>query len=71
MWSSRPDYLAPQMKAHFRHNAMFIDGNVRQAVNEGRTDYMPVFLSQIEDLFESEQMRIDVAVVQVSPRPLC
>lgn len=61
------DYIAPQMEGHFRHNAMFIGGNVRQAVNEGRADYTPVFLSQIENLFESGQMPIDVALIQVSP----
>jgi len=61
------DYISPQMEGHFRHNAMFIGGNVRQAVNEGRADYTPVFLSQIENLFESGQMPIDVALVQVSP----
>ncbi|HKE09310.1 MAG TPA: acetyl-CoA hydrolase/transferase C-terminal domain-containing protein [Candidatus Acidoferrum sp.] len=61
------DYISPQMEGHFRHNAMFIGGNVRQAVNEGRADYTPVFLSQIENLFESSQMPIDVALVQVSP----
>jgi 4-hydroxybutyrate CoA-transferase len=63
----RADYIAPQMEGHFRHNAMFIGGNVRQAVNEGRADYTPVFLSQIEALFESGQMGIDVALIQVSP----
>jgi len=63
----RADYIAPQMEGHFRHNAMFIGGNVRQAVNEGRADYTPVFLSQIEDLFETGQMPIDVALIQVSP----
>lgn len=63
----RADYIAPQMEGHFRHNALFIGGNVRQAVNEGRADYTPVFLSQVEDLFESEQMPIDVALIQVSP----
>ncbi len=63
----RADYIAPQMEGHFRHNAMFIGGNVRQAVNEGRADYTPVFLSQIENLFESGQMPIDVALIQVSP----
>jgi acyl-CoA hydrolase len=63
----RADYIAPQMEGHFRHNAMFIGGNVRQAVNEGRADYTPVFLSQIEALFESGQMPIDVALIQVSP----
>lgn len=63
----RADYIAPQMEGHFRHNAMFIGGNVRQAVNEGRADYTPVFLSQIENLFESDQMPIDFALIQVSP----
>ncbi len=63
----RADYIAPQMEGHFRHNAMFIGGNVRQAINEGRADYTPVFLSQVEDLFESGQMPIDVALIQVSP----
>ncbi len=63
----RADYIAPQMEGHFRHNAMFIGANVRQAINEGRADYTPVFLSQVEDLFESGQMPIDVAMIQVSP----
>lgn len=60
------DYISPQFEGHFRHNAMFIGGNVRQAVNEGRADYTPVFLSQIENLFESGQMPIDTALIQVS-----
>ncbi len=65
--TGRADYIAPQMEGHFRHNAMFIGGNVREAVNEGRADYTPVFLSQVEDLFESGDMPIDVALIQVSP----
>jgi len=67
MMTGRADYIAPQMEGHFRHNAMFIGGNVRQAINEGRADYTPIFLSEVEDLFESGQMPIDVALVQVSP----
>ena len=63
----RADYVAPEMEGHFRHNAMFIGGNVRQAVNEGRADYTPVFLSQVEELFESGQLALDVALIQVSP----
>jgi len=65
--TGRADYVAPQMEGHFRHNAMFIGSNVRQAVNEGRADYTPVFLSQVEDLFESGEMPIDVALIQVGP----
>src|SRR5512146_1934157 len=60
-------YIAPEMSGHFRHNAMFIGGNVRAAVNDGRADYTPVFLSEVENLFESGQMPIDVALIQVSP----
>jgi 4-hydroxybutyrate CoA-transferase len=60
-------YCAPEMAEHFRHNALFVGGNVREAVNAGRADYTPIFLSEIEALFESGEMPIDVAMVQVSP----
>jgi acyl-CoA hydrolase len=60
-------YVAPEMAGHFRHNAMFIGGNVRQAINDGRADYTPIYLSDIEALFESGAMPIDVALIEVSP----
>lgn len=64
------DYVKPEMAGHFRHNAMFIGGNVREAINDGRADYTPVYLSEIEDLFETRAMPIDVALIQVSPPDL-
>jgi 4-hydroxybutyrate CoA-transferase len=60
-------YVAPEMAGHFRHNAVFIGSNVREAINDGRADYTPVYLSEIEDLFESGAMPIDVALIEVSP----
>jgi len=60
-------YVAPEMADHFRHNAVFIGSNVRDAINEGRADYTPIYLSEIEDLFESGAMPIDVALIEVSP----
>src|SRR6202158_3273453 len=60
-------YVAPEMAGHFRHNAMFIGANVRAAVNDGRADYTPIYLSEIEGLFESGEMPIDVALIEVSP----
>ncbi|MGA2372115.1 MAG: acetyl-CoA hydrolase/transferase family protein [Candidatus Korobacteraceae bacterium] len=60
-------YCAPDMAEHFRHNALFVGGNVREAVNDGRADYTPIFLSEVEALFESGEMPIDVAFIQVSP----
>lgn len=63
----RADYILPEMEGHFRHNAFFIGHNVRQAVNEGRADYMPIFLSEIEALIEQGALPIDVCLIQVSP----
>jgi 4-hydroxybutyrate CoA-transferase len=60
-------YVAPEMEGHFRHNAVFIGANVREAINSGRADYTPIYLSEIEDLFESGAMPIDVALIEVSP----
>jgi 4-hydroxybutyrate CoA-transferase len=60
-------YVAAEMEGHFRHNAVFIGSNVRDAINEGRADYTPVYLSEIEELFESGAMPIDVALIEVSP----
>ena len=60
-------YVAREMAGHFRHNAMFIGGNVREAINDGRADYTPIYLSEIERLFESGAMPIDVALLTLSP----
>jgi acyl-CoA hydrolase len=50
----------------FMLNSMFVSGAIRQAVNEGRADYIPVFLSEIPELFKRNILPIDVAIVQVS-----
>src|SRR5215475_11295914 len=59
-------YVAPEMAGRFRHNAVFIGPNVREAINDGRADYTPIYLSEIEELFESGAMPIDVALIEVS-----
>ena len=60
-------YTRPEFEGHFRHNGLFLGGNVRQAIQEGRADYTPIFLSEIEGLFRSGEMPLDVAFVQTSP----
>jgi 4-hydroxybutyrate CoA-transferase len=57
----------PEMEGHFRHNSLFVGPADRKAINEGRADYMPIFLHQIPELFYSGQMPLDVAVLQLSP----
>jgi 4-hydroxybutyrate CoA-transferase len=59
-------YAEPGMEGHFRHNTFFVGANVRQAIQEGRADYIPIFLSEIEELFRSSAMPLDLALVQCS-----
>ncbi len=60
-------YVQPGMAKHFHHTALFIGKNTRDAVNSGQADFVPVFLSDIPDLFYSGRIKIDVALIQVSP----
>jgi acetyl-CoA hydrolase len=41
----------PEMQGHLRINTLFISGNVRSAVQEGRADFTPALLSEIPNLF--------------------
>ncbi len=60
-------YVAPGLSNRFRHTAFFIGPNVREAVQSGRADFMPVFLSEIPPLIRSRRVKVDVALIQVSP----
>lgn len=60
-------HLAPEMAGHLRHRALFIGANAREAVNEGRADYVPVFLSDVPELFSSGVLPLDAALINVSP----
>ena len=60
-------YVDPKYEGSFRHNAFFIGSNVRESIRQGRADYTPVFLSEIPELLTSGQMRLDIALVMVTP----
>jgi acyl-CoA hydrolase len=57
----------PSLKGHFRHNSFFVGSADRKSVNDGRADYVPVFLFQIPRLFKQRIVPLDVAIVQTSP----
>ena len=61
------DYTRPEFEGHFRHSGLFLGANVREAVAEGRADYTPIFLSEIEQLFSSGELPLDVVLLQASP----
>ena len=60
-------YVKPDLAGSFRHRALFVGPNVRDAVNEGRADFVPVHLHQIPRLMTSGELPIDVAFVHLSP----
>jgi acyl-CoA hydrolase len=60
-------YLDPAHRDSFIVNTFFVGANNRKAVSEGLANYVPIFLSEIPNLFRSGSMPLDVALVQVSP----
>lgn len=61
------DYVHPDMENHLRVNSMFISGNVRKAVQEGRADFTPILLSEFPLLFKNKVLPVDVALTHMSP----
>ncbi len=61
------DWNKPVIKKSFYLNSLFVSANVREWVNSSSGDYVPVFLSEIPQLFEQNILPLDVAIVQVSP----
>lgn len=50
-----------------RSVSLFTGANARKAVESGKADFIPVFLSDIPGLFRSGNVPLDVAIVQLSP----
>lgn len=61
------DFDRPEYRKSFFFNSLFVSANTRSVVNSNDGDYVPVFLSQIPQLFRKNILPIDVALVQVSP----
>ncbi len=60
-------YAEERLAGRYRANSFFISANVRDAVQAGRADYTPIFLSEIPRLLRSGRLPIDVALIQVTP----
>lgn len=60
-------YTDRRFDKRFRHNAFFVGPSTRQALNQGRADYTPIFMHEIQALFASREVPLDVALIQVSP----
>ncbi|RUO25464.1 4-hydroxybutyrate CoA-transferase [Aliidiomarina minuta] len=61
-------WAGPEFQQLFKVNTFFIGGDtVRTAVNEGRADYTPCFMSDIPNLFSNDILPLDAALIMVSP----
>lgn len=60
-------YAQPGQEKSFRHNALFVGGSTRKAVEEKRADFTPCFFSEIPRLFKNNILPVDVALIQVTP----
>jgi len=60
-------YASEEFKDHFNVHCFFIAANMRAAVNKGIADYIPVFMSEVPSLFRRGIIKIDVALLHVSP----
>ncbi len=61
------DFNNPAVTGSFYFNSLFVSGSTREVVNSDYGDYVPVFLSQIPELFKKNILPIDVALIHVSP----
>ncbi|XP_046610714.1 4-hydroxybutyrate coenzyme A transferase [Neodiprion virginianus] len=59
-------FAQPEVAKHFRSMSVFMGGNVRAAVNEGRADSIPIFLHEIPKLFMQKILRPRAALIHVS-----
>ena len=60
-------YAHKELTQYFRVNSFFIAENVRDIIQEGLGDYTPIHLSDVPRLFNSGQLPLDVALIQVTP----
>lgn len=60
------NFNTPEFKKSFYFNSLFVSQNIRTLINEDAGDYVPVFLSQIPQLFQQKILELDVALIQVS-----
>lgn len=59
-------YTDEKYEGTFFHEAFFVGGNVRKAVQAGFADYIPIFLSETQKLYRSGTLPCDIAMIQVS-----
>jgi acyl-CoA hydrolase len=60
-------WLEGERAERFHSISLFTGPGLRQPVEDGRADFVPIFLSDVPGLFSSGRVALDVAFVQLSP----
>jgi 4-hydroxybutyrate CoA-transferase len=60
-------YADAEYSKSFSVYAFFVGGNLRKSLQDGYTDYVPIFLSEVPHLFSRNIIKLDVALIHVSP----
>ncbi|PAA91586.1 hypothetical protein BOX15_Mlig005438g1 [Macrostomum lignano] len=60
-------YNEPEYEGIFRSNSLFTSSNCRKAIQDGRADFTPIFLSEIPLLFRRNHIKLDMALIMVTP----
>ena len=54
-------------RSRFRHKVFFVGSDARELVKRGQADYVPVSLARVPELIDNGRIKVDVALIQVSP----
>jgi acyl-CoA hydrolase len=60
-------FVKPEHSDRFFSTSLFTGPSLRQPINAGQAEFLPIFLSDIPSLFTSGRVPIDVALLQLSP----
>jgi len=60
-------FADPCCEGRFLSYSLFTGAPLRRPIEEGRADFVPIFLSDIPRLFTTQAIPLDVAILQLSP----
>ena len=61
------EYANPEFEGVFQAEQFFVAGNMRKQTQAGYADYIPVFLSETQKLIREGYLKVNVALIMVSP----
>ncbi len=60
-------YAEPEFEGIFQLESFFVGANVRKQTQAGYADYIPVFLQETQRLIREGYLKVNVAMIQISP----